>query len=216
MRVRNFFLGPSVRLFVMGCLIACSISVDAAASDRIKVRTDGSVKAELILDASGAHHYEVDAGDGGIVKMNPQTFTDYVLRQETSRPWAYKLLNITSPWGLSWVILGLLGQVLFTGRMIVQWVVSEKNKKSTVPPIFWYMSLGGATMLLLYFGWRRDLVGVLGQSTGWFVYFRNIVLLQRHRVVADEPLEQPEALSATEAQPVADAAMAQHPVPAPA
>ncbi|HHQ49151.1 MAG TPA: hypothetical protein ENK19_09765 [Acidobacteria bacterium] len=79
-----------------------------------------------------------------------------------------------------WVALGLLGQVLFTGRMVVQWLVSEKRKRSVVPVIFWWMSLGGATMLLIYFLWRKDIVGVLGQSTGWFIYSRNLWLIYRH------------------------------------
>jgi lipid-A-disaccharide synthase-like uncharacterized protein len=65
--------------------------------------------------------------------------------------------------------LGLLGQVLFTGRMLVQWLASEKQKRSVVPVAFWWMSLIGATMLLVYFTWRRDIVGVLGQATGWFI-----------------------------------------------
>ncbi|HAI14296.1 MAG TPA: hypothetical protein DCM28_21505, partial [Phycisphaerales bacterium] len=72
-----------------------------------------------------------------------------------------------------WVAVGLLGQVLFTGRMIVQWIASEKSKRSVVPTAFWWMSLIGASMLITYFIWRKDVVGVLGQATGWFIYVRN-------------------------------------------
>ena len=89
----------------------------------------------------------------------------------------YRLLNITSPIGIAWVALGLVGQVLFTLRMVFQWLVSERRKRSVVPVGFWWMSLGGASMLLVYFAWRRDIVGILGQSTGWLIYVRNLWLI---------------------------------------
>ncbi|MEM9914667.1 MAG: lipid-A-disaccharide synthase N-terminal domain-containing protein [Planctomycetota bacterium] len=96
----------------------------------------------------------------------------------------FALFNITTWFGVLWVALGLLGQVLFTGRMLVQWLASEKEKRSVVPPMFWYMSLAGATMLLVYFVWRKDIVGVLGQSTGWAIYARNVYLIRHHRITA--------------------------------
>ncbi|HCD35270.1 MAG TPA: hypothetical protein DER01_22910 [Phycisphaerales bacterium] len=80
-----------------------------------------------------------------------------------------------------WVAVGLLGQVLFTGRMIVQWIASEKSKRSVVPTAFWWMSLIGASMLITYFIWRKDVVGVLGQATGWFIYVRNLYLIYGHK-----------------------------------
>jgi lipid-A-disaccharide synthase-like uncharacterized protein len=86
-------------------------------------------------------------------------------------------LTQPAPVGFLWVGLGLLGQVLFTGRMIVQWLISEKNRRSVVPPAFWWMSLIGATMLLVYFLWRKEPVGVLGQATGWFIYVRNLWMI---------------------------------------
>ena len=80
-----------------------------------------------------------------------------------------------------WVAVGLLGQVLFTGRMIVQWIASEKSKKSVVPTAFWWMSLIGASMLITYFIWRKDVVGILGQATGWGIYVRNLYLIYAHK-----------------------------------
>ena len=91
------------------------------------------------------------------------------------------MLNITSPAGLLWVGLGLLGQVLFTGRMLVQWLASERSKRSVVPEAFWWMSFAGATLLLAYFTWRGDVVGVLGQGAGWFIYLRNLYLIRAAR-----------------------------------
>ncbi|MCY2958467.1 MAG: lipid-A-disaccharide synthase N-terminal domain-containing protein [Planctomycetota bacterium] len=89
------------------------------------------------------------------------------------------LLNITSPAGIVWVTLGFLGQLLFTGRMLVQWLISEQSRRSVIPTAFWWMSLAGASMLLAYFLWRRDPIGVLGQATGWFIYVRNLWMIYR-------------------------------------
>ncbi|MEM8738524.1 MAG: lipid-A-disaccharide synthase N-terminal domain-containing protein [Planctomycetota bacterium] len=97
---------------------------------------------------------------------------------------AYRMLNITTAAGVVWVAVGLLGQVLFTGRMVVQWWASEREGRSVVPAVFWWMSLGGATMLLIYFVWRKDIVGVLGQGAGWAIYARNLVLIWRTRAEA--------------------------------
>lgn len=95
-------------------------------------------------------------------------------RPEGGRGWFYGALNVTGVTGFFWVGIGLLGQVLFTGRMVVQWIASEKAKRSVIPDTFWWMSLGGATMLIVYFIWRVDIVGIIGQSTGWFIYVRNL------------------------------------------
>jgi lipid-A-disaccharide synthase-like uncharacterized protein len=111
--------------------------------------------------------------------------------------YVFTLLNITSYGALAWVAIGVLGQVLFTGRMLVQWLISERKKQSVVPPIFWWMSLGGASMLIIYFIWRKDIVGVLGQSTGWFIYIRNLWMIYRPQTSPAKA----EALPAAQAKP---------------
>jgi len=80
-----------------------------------------------------------------------------------------------------WVILGLSGQVLFSLRFLVQWIVSEKRKESVIPIAFWYLSLGGSLILLAYALYRQDLVFVLGQSTGSLIYIRNLMLIYRRQ-----------------------------------
>ena len=136
-------------------------------------------KATLVRDGGGQFHYLIREMSGQITRLSPDALADRVLRDRTSRSWGQSVLNVSSPIGYLWVGLGLLGQVLFTGRMVVQWLVSEKAKKSTVPPVFWWMSLVGSSMLLVYFLWRQDPIGLLGQAFGWFIYLRNLWMIYR-------------------------------------
>lgn len=78
-----------------------------------------------------------------------------------------------------WICIGFLGQALFTARFVVQWLVSEKNKSSTIPLSFWYLSMAGGGILLLYACYKRDPVFILGQSLGLAVYFRNLYLIKK-------------------------------------
>ena len=75
--------------------------------------------------------------------------------------------------------VGFLGQMAFFSRFAVQWVASEKRKKSVFPMAFWYLSLVGGSILLTY-GWLRgDPVIILGQAFGTLVYIRNIMFRRR-------------------------------------
>jgi lipid-A-disaccharide synthase-like uncharacterized protein len=80
-----------------------------------------------------------------------------------------------------WVIFGLLGQLLFSLRFLVQWIASEIRKQSVIPVSFWIFSLLGASVLLAYAIHKRDPVFILGQSAGFFIYTRNLVLVRRRR-----------------------------------
>jgi lipid-A-disaccharide synthase-like uncharacterized protein len=80
-----------------------------------------------------------------------------------------------------WLIWGFFGQFLFSMRFLVQWIASEINKKSIIPISFWYLSLGGAAVLLSYAIYRKDPVFILGQSFGLVVYTRNLILIARHK-----------------------------------
>lgn len=75
-----------------------------------------------------------------------------------------------------WLGVGFLGQSLFFSRFLVQWLASEKAGRSIFPMSFWYLSLGGGFLLLLYAIYRADPVFIIGQSTGTFIYLRNIYL----------------------------------------
>ena len=78
-----------------------------------------------------------------------------------------------------WVVVGFLGQAFFSARFLVQWVASERARRSIVPRAFWLFSLGGGVTLLAYAIYRRDPVFIAGQGAGLFIYFRNLMLIRR-------------------------------------
>ncbi len=73
-----------------------------------------------------------------------------------------------------WLVIGFLGQSCFFLRFLIQWIVSEKRKKSTIPVVFWYLSFAGAFSVLVYAIYRKDPVFIVGQSMGLMVYSRNL------------------------------------------
>lgn len=85
------------------------------------------------------------------------------------------------PDGISpaWLGLGFLGQALFSARFVVQWIASERRRRSIVPRAFWWLSIAGGVALLAYAVHRRDPVFILGQAAGLTVYGRNLVLIRR-------------------------------------
>ena len=66
-------------------------------------------------------------------------------------------------------------------------IIHEKNGRSVVPLSFWYLSIGGGLLLLIYALWRHDPVITLGQAVGLFVYVRNLMLIHRRRAVVPSP-----------------------------
>jgi lipid-A-disaccharide synthase-like uncharacterized protein len=80
-----------------------------------------------------------------------------------------------------WAVFGLVFQAAFTARFLVQWIASERRKKSVIPISFWYLSLIGSTGVLVYAIGRGDGVIILGQTFGTIVYVRNLMLIYRKR-----------------------------------
>ena len=81
----------------------------------------------------------------------------------------------------AWIVLGLIAQALFMMRFVVQWIASERAKRSVVPVAFWFFSLGGGLLLLVYAIQREDPVFILGQALGLFIYIRNLWLIANER-----------------------------------
>lgn len=83
-----------------------------------------------------------------------------------------------------WLSVGLLGQALFSARFFVQWLQSERQKKSVFPVAFWYFSIGGGITLLAYAIHKEDPVFIIGQASGLFIYLRNLYFVVYERKLA--------------------------------
>lgn len=82
---------------------------------------------------------------------------------------------------VAWLGIGFLGQALFSLRFLVQWISSERQRRSVVPLAFWYFSLAGGAVLLSYAIWRQDPVFIVGQGMGLVIYLRNLQFRLRER-----------------------------------
>lgn len=80
-----------------------------------------------------------------------------------------------------WLLVGFGGQALFMGRFVLQWLASERQRRSVIPVSFWYLSIVGALVLLAYAMHRRDPVFVAGQGLGVAIYVRNLALIRAER-----------------------------------
>ena len=93
-----------------------------------------------------------------------------------------------------WAAFGVLAQFVFGARFIVQWIASEKAEKSVIPMGFWFLSIAGGLMTLIYGFARRDIVIISGQALSVFIYIRNLMLIakeRRRRAMAEAEAELP-------------------------
>jgi lipid-A-disaccharide synthase-like uncharacterized protein len=79
----------------------------------------------------------------------------------------------------AWLTVGVIGQMIFSARFVVQWIHSERHRRSSMPMAFWYLSIAGALVLLCYALYMRDPVFTVGQAGGLIIYARNIQLRWR-------------------------------------
>ena len=87
-----------------------------------------------------------------------------------------------------WLAFGLIAQLFFTARFLVQWISSERAGKSVVPMAFWFFSMGGGLMTLVYGIVKREPVIIVGQALATIIYVRNIMLIVKNRGRASETL----------------------------
>lgn len=78
-----------------------------------------------------------------------------------------------------WLVIGFVGQGAFASRFLAQWFASERAGRSVIPVQFWFLSLVGSALLLVYAIRLRDPVFIIGQSTGMFIYLRNLSLIRK-------------------------------------
>ena len=88
-----------------------------------------------------------------------------------------------------WLAFGLGAQLLFTARFLVQWISSERAGQSVVPMAFWFFSMGGGLMTLIYGIAKREPVIIIGQSLATIIYIRNIMLIVKNRSQASKTLD---------------------------
>jgi lipid-A-disaccharide synthase-like uncharacterized protein len=88
-----------------------------------------------------------------------------------------------------WLAFGLVAQLFFTARFLVQWIASERAGNSVVPMAFWFCSMGGGLMTLVYGIVKREPVIILGQALATIIYIRNIMLIVKNRSRASKTLE---------------------------
>ncbi len=136
--------------------------------------SDRIVTIDVTKGDDGEFKAHFDGWKEGDPQLSGEEFFGEIHRRTRNLPRIYKWLDVTSLAGVLWVFFGFAGQAVFMGRMVAQWQASEKAKSSVVPPVFWWLSLLGSSMLMVYFIWRKEIVGFLGQSTGWFIYIRNL------------------------------------------
>ena len=85
-----------------------------------------------------------------------------------------------------WLAFGLVAQLLFTARFLVQWISSERAGRSVIPIAFWFFSMGGGIMTLIYGFVKREPVIIVGQGLSTIIYIRNIMLIMKERKQAGD------------------------------
>jgi len=84
---------------------------------------------------------------------------------------------------LAWIVIGFVAQFVFMMRFVMQWIYSERAKRSIVPEVFWYFSVLGGALLLAYAVHRKDPVFIAGQSLGLLIYARNLYFIWREKLL---------------------------------
>ena len=85
-------------------------------------------------------------------------------------------------WKIFWNVLGWTGQIVFFSRFIVQWYATEKKKQVVVPNAFWWLSIVGSLLLLLYaVFYDKHYVVIFSYAFSWIPYIRNLIIHRRHK-----------------------------------
>jgi lipid-A-disaccharide synthase-like uncharacterized protein len=88
-----------------------------------------------------------------------------------------------------WLAFGLVAQMFFAARFVVQWISSERAGQSVVPMAFWFFSIGGGLMTLVYGIVKREPVIILGQLLANAIYVRNIMLILKNHASGSRALD---------------------------
>ena len=88
-----------------------------------------------------------------------------------------------------WLAFGLIAQLAFGARFLVQWIASERAGKSVVPLAFWFFSIGGGLLTLIYGLVKREPVIIIGQLVSNIIYVRNLMLIFKNHAKGSETLD---------------------------
>jgi len=88
-----------------------------------------------------------------------------------------------------WLAFGLVAQLAFAARFLVQWIMSERAGKSVVPMAFWFFSVAGGTMTLIYGLVKREPIIIFGQLLSNVIYVRNIMLIWKNHARGSQTLD---------------------------
>ncbi len=80
-----------------------------------------------------------------------------------------------------WLLFGVVAQIVFALRFVVQWIASERAGRSVMPTAFWFLSIVGGSMILAYGIQRREPIIIIGQVLAVFIYVRNLMLIWKER-----------------------------------
>ncbi len=122
-----------------------------------------------------------------IVFVKPETLDNISERERNMELLTEAAARISEWWAntpvseVVWLTVGFTAQLMFSMRFIVQWIASERARRSIVPEAFWYFSFLGGLMLFAYAVYRFDPVFMLGQGTGLLIYARNIHFIWTHK-----------------------------------
>ena len=88
-----------------------------------------------------------------------------------------------------WLAFGLVAQLAFAARFLIQWIMSERAGKSVVPMAFWFFSVAGGTMTLIYGLVKREPIIIFGQLLSNIIYVRNIMLIWKNHARGSQTLD---------------------------
>lgn len=94
-----------------------------------------------------------------------------------------QMLGVDNATDAAWLVVGVTGQLMFTARFLVQWWASERAGRSVVPVAFWYLSIAGSLIVLIYGIRKVEPVIIVGQLPGTIIYARNLWLIRTERQV---------------------------------
>ena len=147
-----------------GAVLALTLTQTALAVSPAAINPASSPSAAADAQTVGQLQAENQALKARIAELNPSIWETLA-----------KIIRL-EPAGM-WYLVGFVGQFVFMMRFVVQWIASERKKKSVVPVAFWYLSLVGSLITIVYAVYRRDPVFTAAFCLNILIYIRNLYFI---------------------------------------